>query len=119
MAEMLRPLDDVALEAIATSFRWRILNVGGAAEDAVWDDMLAALLPKILKPVFVEQFRPIGLIPVLQKLFFICVGVLADTLSSDWIGRRPLVISYFGILVLIVFLLYGMFVGEGLPLSSV
>ena len=69
VAEMFYQLDEDILDEIALSFKYRLLNhKSGQAEEA-WRVQCLNLVKKKPQAMYIKDFRPIAIIPVLQKLY--------------------------------------------------
>ena len=79
VAEMLFQLDDDVWEAIAQTFRMRMLNHVSEDEDEAWDEQVVQLLRKKVAPKTVKDFRPITILPMLQKLYSRVLLLLSGT----------------------------------------
>ena len=69
VAVMLHQLDDDIWDLLATVFEMRILNHVSESDDAAWELQMVNLLRKKSIPKTVKDFRPIAIMPVLQKLY--------------------------------------------------
>ncbi len=87
VAEMLRHLDIDILHLIADAFKLRILNHVSEKEEMAWEHIFLNLIPKIVNPGTIKDFRPIAIIPVLAKLY----SKLLDFLTSNTLGKTQAV----------------------------
>ena len=72
MAEMLYQLDEDILEELAKTFTLRLLNHHSENGDHTWQQNFINLVKKKANAIHVKDFRPIAIIPVVQKLFPRC-----------------------------------------------
>ena len=83
VAEMLHKLDDDIYSHLSDAFRDRLLNTKDLADDGAWDTHLVTLLQKKGFQNRVSDFRPIAVIPVMQKLFSqVMLELAGDSLDS-------------------------------------
>ena len=76
--EMLRELSDKVYELIAQAFVMRITNHSTEDDEACWDEQLVVLVEKIRGGMRVKDFRPLGVLPVLQKVYLMVLQKLSD-----------------------------------------
>ncbi len=69
VAEMLFQLDDDILDELAKSFRFRLLNHGTEEAEVMWVKQTLSLVKKRANAKHIADFRPIAILPVLQKLY--------------------------------------------------
>ena len=69
VVEMLFQIDTDVLDELACIFQLRLLNHISEDGDDSWDLQYLNLIRKKLNALFVKDFRPIAIIPVLQKLY--------------------------------------------------
>ena len=62
-------IPDEVYDVIAEAFKERIRNVGDASRDSAWDVNVLRLLPNMPRAKYAEKFRPIGVIPLMAKLY--------------------------------------------------
>ena len=81
VAEMLKSLPEETADTLAELFVLRLLNhVSEDAEEA-WDIYMVPLIAKVPGANQVSQFRPIAVLPVLQKLFSMFVSHICNLRS--------------------------------------
>ena len=69
VAEMLFQLGDDVIEELARAFIFRIINHETEDTDNVWATQSLNLIKKSAHAITIEEFRPIAIIAVLQKLY--------------------------------------------------
>jgi hypothetical protein len=67
VAEMLHQLDDDVFDELAKAFRFRLLNHVTEDEEKMWENQTLNLVKTKLNAKYIEDFRPIAIIPVLQN----------------------------------------------------
>ena len=69
VTEMLEVLDEECFEVLALAFNFRLLNHLSESWDDCWDRHCVTLLRKRAQAHLAKDFRPIAVLPVLQKLY--------------------------------------------------
>ena len=69
VAEMLHQLDDDVLDTLAAIFRLRLLSHESQDNECAWNEQVLNLIKKKVKLEFIKDFRPILILPVLQKAY--------------------------------------------------
>eukprot|EP00973_Karenia_brevis_P014522 1981641-Karenia_brevis.AAC.1 len=64
---MLFHLDDDVLDELAKACVLRLLNHSSEDDDDVWDEQVLTLIMKRPNAKHITDFRPIAILPVLQK----------------------------------------------------
>ena len=65
VVEMLQQLDDDILDVLAGAFKFRLLNHLSEDNENAWDTQVLNLLKKKIRVEFINDFRPIAILPVL------------------------------------------------------
>ncbi len=76
VAEMLSDLPDELLDLLADVYRYRIMNHHSEDDDELFDQHEATLIAKFFGAVRVKDYRPIAVLSVFLKLYFIILGEL-------------------------------------------
>ena len=69
VVEMLQQLDDDVLDTLARVFRLRLLNHESEDVESAWNEQVLNLIKKKATVEFIKDFRPITILPVLQKVY--------------------------------------------------
>ena len=92
VAEMLQQLDDDLLDVLAVMFRLRLLNHYSEDSEASWNDQVLNLVKKKVRVEFIKDFRPITILPVLEKVYAILLlkltGGKCDLLEAPQFAFR-------------------------------
>ena len=91
--EMLRELADDILQCIARAFQLRLLNHCSEDGDDAWDFLSVLLIRKKIAATTIKHFRPISIIPVLNKVYskmllFLCNPYLKELSAPQFACRK-------------------------------
>ena len=79
VAEMLREAPEELSIALAGISELRLLNSATEDDEEQWNVYEVTLIPKKVAPKLATDFRPVAIIPVLRKLYFLVLGRLMNT----------------------------------------
>jgi len=71
VAEMLHQLDDDVLDVLASMFQLRFLNHYSEDSENSWSEQVLNLVKKKARVEYIKDFRPIAILPVLEKVYAI------------------------------------------------
>lgn len=77
VAEMVLACDDDVLKCLAEIYEVRLLNQCDDEDKELWKDFEVKLIQKVKSSTNVKDFRSIAIIPILFKLYFQIINLLA------------------------------------------